>query len=78
MTLRANELQVREELKPRHIPTRDEQESHPDSWTSSSGEYVSGEEESNADDDGVEAGKEEEGEGVEEDMGLPVVKNEEA
>jgi len=67
-------LEVREELKPRHIPTRDEQESHPDSWTSTSGEYVSGDEESDWADS---EGEEEEDEGHEEDMGLPVVKSEE-
>jgi hypothetical protein len=71
-------LEVREELKPRRIPTRDEQESHPDSWTSTSGEYVS--EPLSQEAEGMEEaeGGRQEGEGEEEEMGLPVVKNEDA
>ena len=70
-------LEVREELKPRRIPTRDEQESHPDSWTSTSGEYVS--EPLSQETEGVEEaeGGRQEGEG-EEEMGLPVVLAEDA
>jgi hypothetical protein len=71
-------LEVREELKPRRIPTRDEQESHPDSWTSTSAEYVS--EPLSEEARGVEEaeGGRQEGEGEEEEMGLPVVKKEDA